>query len=110
MELEVRWGEGKLDRLPALAAELVRLKVDVIVAALPRIDEQIRQDAEQGWPHVQTGGPGQGKQAVEARHLLVEHHALGVSFRPKPAEKPGFHRPFYPNSEPLNGLLTLPTR
>jgi putative ABC transport system substrate-binding protein len=30
--LEVRWGEGKLERMPALAAELVRLKVDLIVA------------------------------------------------------------------------------
>jgi putative ABC transport system substrate-binding protein len=32
VRLEVRWGEGKLERLPALAAELVRLKVDVILA------------------------------------------------------------------------------
>jgi putative ABC transport system substrate-binding protein len=31
--LEVRWGEGKLERLPALAAEIVRLKPDVFVAA-----------------------------------------------------------------------------
>jgi len=30
--LETRWAEGKLERLPGLAAELVRLKVDVIVA------------------------------------------------------------------------------
>ena len=30
--LEIRWGEAKLDRLPNLASELVRLKVDVIVA------------------------------------------------------------------------------
>jgi putative ABC transport system substrate-binding protein len=29
--IEQRYAEGKLDRLPALAAELVRLKVDVIV-------------------------------------------------------------------------------
>ncbi len=29
---EYRYGEGKLDRLPALADELVRLKVDVIIA------------------------------------------------------------------------------
>ena len=29
--IEWRYGEGKIDRLPALAAELVRLKVDVIV-------------------------------------------------------------------------------
>jgi ABC-type uncharacterized transport system substrate-binding protein len=31
--LEERWAEGKLDRLPSLAAELVQLEVDVIVAA-----------------------------------------------------------------------------
>ena len=29
--IEYRWAEGRYERLPALAAELVRLKVDVIV-------------------------------------------------------------------------------
>ena len=33
--IEYRYAEGKLDRLPALAAELVRLKIDVIVTAGP---------------------------------------------------------------------------
>jgi putative ABC transport system substrate-binding protein len=33
--IEYRYAEGNLDRLPALAAELVRLKVDVIVTAAP---------------------------------------------------------------------------
>jgi putative ABC transport system substrate-binding protein len=33
--IEWRWAEGKPDRLPALAAELVRLKVDLIVTGGP---------------------------------------------------------------------------
>jgi len=33
--IEFRYAEGKFDRLPALAAELVRLKVDIIVSAGP---------------------------------------------------------------------------
>ena len=35
--IEWRSGEGKRDRLPALAAELVRLKVDLIVTAGPLV-------------------------------------------------------------------------
>ena len=32
LTFDFRWAEGKHDRLPELAAELVRLKVDVIIA------------------------------------------------------------------------------
>jgi putative ABC transport system substrate-binding protein len=35
--IEWRFGEGRVDRVPALAADLVRLKVDVIVTAGPEI-------------------------------------------------------------------------
>lgn len=35
--VEYRWAEGQVERLPALAAELVRLKVDVIVTAGPTV-------------------------------------------------------------------------
>src|SRR5688500_7795166 len=33
IDVEYRWAEGRLDRQEGLAAELVRLKVDVIIAA-----------------------------------------------------------------------------
>ena len=33
--IESRYSEGRLDRLPALAADLVRLKVDVILSGGP---------------------------------------------------------------------------
>jgi putative ABC transport system substrate-binding protein len=32
LAIDYRWAEGRIERLPDLAAELVRLKVDVIVA------------------------------------------------------------------------------
>jgi putative ABC transport system substrate-binding protein len=35
LTIEYRWAEGKYERLPGLAAELVQMKVDVIVAATP---------------------------------------------------------------------------
>ena len=35
--IEQMWAEGKLERLPALAAELVHLKVDAIVSAGPTV-------------------------------------------------------------------------
>jgi putative ABC transport system substrate-binding protein len=35
--IEGRWAEGKLERLPGMAAELVRLKVDCIVAVTPGV-------------------------------------------------------------------------
>jgi putative ABC transport system substrate-binding protein len=36
ISMEYRWGEGKLERFPGLAAELVKLKVDVIVTSGPQ--------------------------------------------------------------------------
>jgi putative ABC transport system substrate-binding protein len=41
--VEFRYAEGKFDRLPALAAELVRLKVDVIVTAGPSVTLPVKE-------------------------------------------------------------------
>jgi putative ABC transport system substrate-binding protein len=61
--IEYRYAEGKRDRLPELAAELVRLKVDIIVAA--GADNAIRaaKNATKTIPIVMSG---QGIDPVEA--------------------------------------------
>ena len=41
--IEWRWAEGKPDRLPDLAAELVRLKVDIIVSAGPAVTPRLKE-------------------------------------------------------------------
>ena len=62
---EYRYAEGKLDRAPELAAELVRLKVDIIVAAG---DPGVRaaKNATKTIPIVMTG---QGSDPVEAGYV-----------------------------------------
>ena len=48
--IEYRWGEGKADRLPGLAAELVNLKVDVMFAASLQAGGARRQGGRQNSP------------------------------------------------------------
>ena len=52
---EYRYAEGKYDRLPELAAELVRLKVDIIVAAGPNRTIQTAKNATKTIPIVMMG-------------------------------------------------------
>jgi putative ABC transport system substrate-binding protein len=54
--IEYRYAEGKLDRLPALSAELVRLNVDVIVTAGPA-DTRAAKDATSKIPIVMAFDP-----------------------------------------------------
>jgi putative ABC transport system substrate-binding protein len=51
--IESRWAEGKYDRYPALAADLVRLKVDVIVV-VGGVAGQAAQQATRTIPIVMT--------------------------------------------------------
>ena len=61
--IEYRYAEGKRDRYPELAAELVRLKVDVIVVAGGVAPIQAAKNATKTIPIVMTGG---GIDPVEA--------------------------------------------
>ena len=61
--IEYRYAEGKRDRLPGLAAELVRLKVDIIVAAGADTVVRAAKNATEAIPIVMSG---QGISPVEA--------------------------------------------
>jgi len=61
--IEYRYAEGKIDRAPELAAELVRLKVDIIVVAGGTGIIQAAKNATKTIPIVMTGG---GADPVEA--------------------------------------------
>jgi ABC-type uncharacterized transport system substrate-binding protein len=54
--IEYRYAEQKLDRLPELAAELVHLKVDIIVAAGGTSTARAAKNATNTIPIVMTGG------------------------------------------------------
>jgi putative ABC transport system substrate-binding protein len=56
--IEYRYTEGKRDRTPELAAELVRLKVDIIVVAGGPIWVQAVKNATKTIPIVMTGAGG----------------------------------------------------
>ena len=61
--IEYRYAEGKRDRLPELAAELVRLKVDIILAASGDVLIRTAMNATKTIPIVMTGA---GADPVEA--------------------------------------------
>ena len=64
--IEYRYAEGKVDRAPELAAELVRLKVDIIVVAAGDPWIRAAKNATKTIPIVMTG---RGSDPVEAGHV-----------------------------------------
>jgi ABC-type uncharacterized transport system substrate-binding protein len=64
--IEYRYAEGRPDRESGLAAELVRLKVDIIVVAAGDVTIQAAKNATKTIPIVMTG---QGSDPVRAGHV-----------------------------------------
>ena len=73
---EYRYAEGKTDRHPELAAELVRLKVDIIVVSGGDISVRAAKNATKTIPIVMSGlGPILSRQAwLKALPVLAARH------------------------------------
>ena len=72
--IEYRYAQGKLDRFPDLAAQLVRLKVDIIVVAGGGRMIRAAKNATKTIPIVMTGG---GADPVEAGYVESLAHPGG---------------------------------
>jgi putative ABC transport system substrate-binding protein len=76
--IEYRYAEGKLDRLPVLAAELLRLNVEVIVTGGPAVTRAVK-EATATIPIVMTQDPdpvGSGFVALEESSFLETRVAI----------------------------------
>jgi putative tryptophan/tyrosine transport system substrate-binding protein len=78
LEIETRYAEGRLDRLPALAADLVGRKVDVIVA-VPDPAAHAAKDATSTIPIVFIAGNDPVRQGLVASLARAGGNLTGVS-------------------------------
>ena len=76
---EYRWADGNDDRLPTLAAELVHINVDIIVATTPRAANAARK-LTKTIPMVVTGIPGPGPYGLVESLGQPGGNVTGLSF------------------------------
>src|SRR6266542_4381751 len=99
--IEYRYAEGKSDRYPELAAELVRLKVDIIVVAGGVPTVRAAKNATKTIPIVMTGA-GFDPVAARARRLNIQPWEVRAA--------DGFEKVFAAlNKERPDGLYVLGT-
>jgi putative ABC transport system substrate-binding protein len=107
--IQYRSAEGKYDRLPALAAELVQLRVDVIVAAGGTMSARTAKAATNSIPIVSLGGGDPVRAGLAASLSHPGGNVTGIAQLTTAVEgkRLEFLRELVPNAETL-GYLTNP--
>jgi putative ABC transport system substrate-binding protein len=111
--IELRWAEGQYDRLPALAADLVRRRVDVIVATGGPASGQAAKAATTIIPIVFISGTDPVKEGLVTSINRPGSNATGVNvlLPAMESKRLGILREAVPNAELIGVLLNpaMPT-
>jgi putative ABC transport system substrate-binding protein len=78
LSIELRWAEGKFDRLPALLDELLKLDIDVLMTTSPR-PALIAKDAVKTLPIIAVGVDDPVRSGLVTNHTRPDGNITGIS-------------------------------
>ena len=78
LSIELRWAEGKFDRLPTLLGELLRLDIDVLMTTSPR-PALVAKDAVKTLPIIAVGVDDPVRSGLVTNHTRPDGNITGIS-------------------------------